>query len=198
MVRFVASATGSLMSGTGHPQAAAHLFQPAASTWSDPARAGGYGWGQLTHGLGLLFLLVDSAPARVFARLGRGPTGADLFDAAVLELANGATIALSGAAGLTRKHRKQMDLRLYGSDGTLFLDVERARLEASRADGTIHAEPLDNGDEDYGVVDTIDRFVALCAGESVDNPATALVGQRAVEVLAAMYRSANSGAFETV
>jgi len=197
-VLHIASATASLMSGTGHPQAQTHLFRPAASTWSDPNRSGGFGWGQLTHALGLLFLLTDMAPARVFARLGQGPTGADLFDSAILELENGATIVLSGAAALTRAHRKQLDLRLFGTDGSLFLDVERPRLEVARMDGRIHAEPLAPGDEDYVMTDTIDRFVALCAGGVVENPATALIGQRAVEVLDALYRSALSGQFEGI
>ena len=26
-----------------------HTFKPLASTWSDPSKAGGYGWGQLSH-----------------------------------------------------------------------------------------------------------------------------------------------------
>jgi predicted dehydrogenase len=194
----IASATGSLMSGTGHPQAASHLFQPAASTWSDPLRAGGFGWGQLTHALGLLFLLVDLAPTRVFARMGLGPTGADLFDAAVLELDNGATISLSGAAGLSRAHRKQLDIRLFGSDGVMFLDVERPRLDVSRADGEVLSQSLNAGDEDYSVAEVIERFVDLCRGCSVANPATGLIGLRAVEVLDAMHRSASSNQFEPV
>ena len=75
-----------------------HLFRPPASTWADPKRSGGYGWGQLTHGLGMLFRLVDLDPVRVFARMGLSPAGVDFYDAAVVEFGNGATMALSGSA----------------------------------------------------------------------------------------------------
>ncbi|HET7770911.1 MAG TPA: Gfo/Idh/MocA family oxidoreductase, partial [Chloroflexota bacterium] len=34
-------------------------FRPPASTWADPERAGGYGWGQLCHALGLLFRVAE-------------------------------------------------------------------------------------------------------------------------------------------
>jgi hypothetical protein len=51
----------------------AAVFRPPASTWADPARSGGYGWGQLCHALGLLFRIADGealVPTHVFAVMG--------------------------------------------------------------------------------------------------------------------------------
>ena len=47
--------TYDLFGGHGLKEAADHMFQPNKSTWADPDKAGGYGWGQLSHSLGLMF-----------------------------------------------------------------------------------------------------------------------------------------------
>ena len=98
IVAQMASALADLFAGEPMVETAEHLFRPPASTWADPKRSGGYGWGQLTHGLGALFRIVDLDPVRVFARTGLSPAGVDFYDAAVVEFANGATMALSGSA----------------------------------------------------------------------------------------------------
>ncbi len=194
----MATATTELFSGVAPPPTLNHLFRPAASTWADPALAGGYAWGQLTHALGLFFLLVEHAPTRVFARMNLSETGVDLSDAAVLELDNGASVAISGNGRLPRGGRKQVDIRLFGTEGTLLLDLERQRLEATRFDGRTHAEALSDGDGDYGVAELIGGFVDLCAGRPFDNYANERIGAKAVDVIDAMHRSARSGLFETV
>ena len=51
----MASPLEDLFAGQPMRETASHIFRPPASTWADPARAGGYGWGQLVHALGLLF-----------------------------------------------------------------------------------------------------------------------------------------------
>ena len=78
------------------------MFRPPPSTWADPRRAGGYGWGQLVHALGLLFRIADLEPTRVFALTGKSPTGVDYYDAAVVQFANGATASVSGSATASR------------------------------------------------------------------------------------------------
>ncbi|HHY51329.1 MAG TPA: Gfo/Idh/MocA family oxidoreductase, partial [Alphaproteobacteria bacterium] len=53
------SALEDLFAGAPMLETADHLFRPPASTWADPARAGGYGWGQLSHALGWLVHVAD-------------------------------------------------------------------------------------------------------------------------------------------
>ena len=44
--------------------AGSDTFGPGkASTWADPARSGGYGWGQLSHSLAWVFRVSGLAPA---------------------------------------------------------------------------------------------------------------------------------------
>jgi predicted dehydrogenase len=194
----MASALADLFAGEPMVETSEHLFRPPPSTWADPARAGGYGWGQLTHGLGLLFRLVDVAPARVYARLGLSPAQVDYYDAAIVEFENGATMALSGAATVPKSRGFQVDIRIFGTEGMLLFDIERARLEAVRHDGKVHVEQLAPDAGEYDMASPIDRFVDICRGAGAENPAGGLIGQRATEVLDAMYRSAKSGRMEEV
>jgi predicted dehydrogenase len=194
----MASATFDLFSGEGLAEAKDHLFQPAASTWSDPAKAGGFAWGQLTHALGLLFRIVDVVPARVFAITRASPSGVDAHDAVLVQFANGAQASISGCALVPKHCGFQIDLRIFGSKGMLLLDIERERLEVRRHDRQDILVPLPTGAGAYSAAPVIDTFVRICNGEGIDNPAPGMVGQRAVEVIDALYRSAASGRLEAV
>lgn len=194
----MASALADLFAAEPMVETAEHLFRPPPSTWADPARSGGYGWGQLTHGLGALFRLVDLDPVRVFARTGLSPAGVDYYDAAVVEFANGATMALSGAATVPKSRGFQVDIRVFGTEGMLLFDVERARVEAVRHDGREHVEDLAPDAGAYEQIAPITLLVDLCRRAAPDNPADGTIGMRAVLVLDAMYRSAESGTMEQV
>lgn len=194
----MASATGDLFSGDGLTQARDHMFQPASSTWADPRKAGGYGWGQLTHALGLLFRITELAPSEVFAITRLSRADVDAYDAAVIRFDNGGQGSLSGAATVPKSCGFQVDLRLFGTEGMLLLDIERVRLEVRRHDGADTVADLAADAGEYSPAPVIDTFIRLCAGETVENDSPGLVGQRAVEALDALYRSATSGRFERV
>jgi predicted dehydrogenase len=211
----MASALRDLFAGRPLAGTETAVFRPPASTWADPARAGGYGWGQLCHALGLLFRVADLAPARVFALMGESATGADFYDALSVRFANGATGAISGSGTVPKSRGFQVDLRLFGTEGMLLLDLEegRERLEVwpDRRDGGSEGRgqggdedapatvyPTRPGDGLYECVEPVERFVDLCLGRPAENDAPGEVGLRAVEVLDAAYRSARSGRLEDV
>ena len=50
----------------------------------------------------------------------------------------------------------------------------------------------------YEAVEPITRFVDICRGKDVVNPADGVIGMRATALLDAMYRSARSGAMVEV
>lgn len=202
----MASSVGDLMGGVGLVETAGATFRPPASTWADPERAGGYGWGQLVHALGVLFSVADLAPGRVYAQMGASPSGADYYDAITVRFAGGATGVISGAATIPKPHGEQhdrskgyqIDLRIFGTEGMLLLDIERERLVLRRDDGRDEVVPLQPGDGDYPATAPFPVFVDICRGLPAHNPADGLVGQRTVELLEAAYRSARSGAVEEV
>ena len=198
VVLHMANALEDLFAGQPMKETEGALFRPPASTWADPKRAGGFGWGQLVHALGLLFRVADLIPEGVYALTGKSPAAVDYYDAAVVRFAGGATGSLSGAATLPKGRPVQIDLHIFGSEGMLLLDIERERLELRRRDGHDEVVPLKPGDGAYACDQPLRVLVDLCLGRKTNNSAAGIVGQRAVEVLDAMYRSAQSGRMEAV
>jgi predicted dehydrogenase len=194
----MASALEDLFAGQAMKETETHMFRPPPSTWADPERAGGYGWGQLVHALGLLFRVADLEPSGVFAVTGKSPTGVDYYDAAVVQFTNGATAAVSGSATVPKHLGNQIDLRLFGSEGMLVLDIERERLEVRRRDGRDTVVEMAPGSGAYECVEPLNTLVDICLGRQVENQSPGRVGMRAVEVLDALYRSAASGQLEKV
>lgn len=194
----MASALEDLFAGQPMKETEGQMFRPPPSTWADPKRAGGYGWGQLVHALGLLFRIADLEPTRVFALTGKSPTGVDYYDAAVVQFANGATASVSGSATAPKHRGNQIDLRVFGSEGVLVLDIERERLEVWRRDGQDRVVEMSKGAGAYACEKPLNVLVDICLGQQVENQSPGIVGMRAVEVLDALYRSAHSGRLEEV
>ena len=192
----MATPVGDLMTGLGLAGTEKEMFRPESATWANPD-TGGYGWGQLIHMLGGLFYLTDLSPSDVFAFVGRSELGADLYDAAVVRFTNEATAALSGAATVPAGSPFQVDIRIFGDAGMLLLDVERERLSLRRHDGDDADVAIPAGEGAYSCVEPIHRFVDLCLGKQAENCADANIGQRSVEVVEAMLRSAKSGRIES-
>ena len=174
-----------------------HLYRPPPSTWADPSRAGGYGWGQMSHALAALFCVCPVEPVSVRGVCSKSPTGVDYFDAAIVEFEKGATASLSGAAGLPKHSPPQLELRLYGSEGMLLLDVEegRERLTLSRFDeeDLIHEIGHGGGYGSYTTEESVNRFVEICRGEPARNCGDHEIGLKTIQVLDAMYHSFESG-----
>jgi predicted dehydrogenase len=188
----MASSLEDLLSGQGLLEAKDAMFQPSASTWSDPKNAGGYGWGQLTHALGILFYLTDLEPLDVFATTVVSSSGVDISDAVSVRFNNGASGAMSGTALIPKHLPSQLDIRLYGSKGTLIIDMERERLELHLQDKKSNVVQLPAGSGLYPRAAPVRAFINMCCGSDAANPAPGIVGQRATEVLDALYRSAAS------
>ena len=200
IVLHMSSALLDLFGGEPMLETEGHLYRPPPSTWADPKRAGGYGWGQLSHALAALFFVTDLEPASVHAAVHRSNTGVDDHDAAVLRFEGGAIGTLSGAAGLPKHGAPQLDLRVYGEEGMLLVDVEegRERLSCQRHDGSGEERRMDRGEgfASYTTRESVERFIALCRGEAARNSGDHLVGLKTVRVLEALYASAATG--ETV
>ena len=194
----IATFTFDLFGGEGLSEAAGHMFQPNKSTWADPDKAGGYGWGQLSHALGLLFRLVDLKPTDVYAIETKSAANVDLLDAAILTFSNGAKASLSGSALVPKHCSYQLDIRVFGSEGMLLIDMERTRMELRRFDQDDVVLDLAADEGQYLAVEPINRLAEVCQGTAKTIEANGIVGMRAIEVLDAMYRSFKSGKSEAV
>jgi len=179
-------------------------YQPPVSTWADPQKAGGYGWGQLSHALGLLFNIADLSPQEVYAIMGLSSAGVDYYDAMTIKFDNGATAAVSGSAtipkamGNDRSKGYQIDIRIFGTEGMLLLDIERERLELVRNDGHNKFLDLKPGDGDYPQYLPLDYFVEIILANKKNENVPAISAAKAVAVLEAAYKSARSGKVEEI
>jgi len=197
----LASPTSDLFSGKGLILAKDDLVQPQNSTWADPSRAGGYGWGQLTHLLGLFFKLVDEDPADVFAFTSQSEAGVDYYNAVCMHLGNGASGTVSGSSNMPSANpRFQVDIKVFGSKGNFLMDLEsgRERVVVETMSGEEHALDLPAGAGDYDGASPVRHLVDTCHGIQDEDMAPAIVGLRSIAFLDAMYRSAASGSVEPV
>lgn len=182
-------------------QAGGVMFEPDPRTWADPVVAGGgYAQAQLSHATGLLCWLTGLTPEAVAAFMASPGAGVDLYDAISVRFAGGAIGTVSGAGtvptgGITAY---QVDIRLFGSEGMLLLDCERARLELRRHDGTTDSVPLAPDAGAYSCDGPPANFVELILGKTAVNHSPGEAAMRSVLLLDAAYRSAASGQVERV
>jgi predicted dehydrogenase len=199
-LRHVAAQMGSplddLFAGKPMAETADHIFRPPASTWADPKRAGGYGWGQLSHALAWLAYVTDTGIEQLGCLDVKSPTGVDYYDAAMGRMVGGATLALSGASTVPKHVGMHTDVRLYGTEGMVTYSNLPARLELRRHDGADEALPMTDLEGVYDGSLPVKAFARLCAGEEVENASDARNGLRVTAALDALYRAAASGRVE--
>src|SRR5262249_61109954 len=118
--------------------------------WADPRVAGGgHGRGQLRRSTGPLFFLPPLRAASVYARMSAPGARVELYDSLAVRFEGEAIGTVSGAGTVPPNGRFQVDVRIFGSEGMLLLDVERERLEVHGRDGTIFRLPVAAGEGDY-------------------------------------------------
>jgi predicted dehydrogenase len=98
----------------------------------------------------------------------------------------------------TAEPRQQLDIRIFGSDGMLCLDLLREWLQITPNDGRPQEESLKPGDGMYSCDGPPNRFVDLILGCEKDNLSPGEVAARATDILDAAYRSASSGRQEHI
>ncbi|HEX5482576.1 MAG TPA: Gfo/Idh/MocA family oxidoreductase [Terriglobia bacterium] len=192
------SATRDLFSGEEFWFSQKDTVKPDPRTWSDPAGGGGFANGQLTHALALLFYITGLQPQEVFAYMTSSKTGADLTDAISCRFKNGATGMLGGAGTMPARSTYQIDIRIFGSEGMLLLDIERPRLELYRHDGESVLRAGIHEPGEYSCVEPPHAFIDLIQGKQVENRSPAELGVSVVELLEAAFRSAHSGKSQAV
>ncbi|MFK7793415.1 MAG: Gfo/Idh/MocA family protein [Devosiaceae bacterium] len=192
------SALSDLFAGEPMMETTDHMYRPPASTWADPKRAGGYGWGQLSHALAWLFYVSDLRAQSAYCMVGRSPTGVDFYDAATARATNGATIALSGASTVPKHVGMHIDIKIYGTEGMIAFNNANAHLALYRDDKADEVVSMSAEDGEYDGMLPVEVFAKLCAGETVENASGGENGARVTELLHALYRSAETDSLITI
>ena len=192
VVCHMASFTRGIFSGGGINRWKHIAIQPERSTWEAPNQGGGYAYGQLSHALGILFWATDLRAATVQASVFQAPSTIDLHDAAAVRFTNGATGVFSGSCGVPDGHGFEVDIRLYGDQGSLLLDIETERLVLKTPDGQTEIAPVTPGAWQYSCEGPANRLVDIALGQG-SNESPGDVGARSVEALHALLRSSEAG-----
>ena len=89
--------------------------------------------------------------------------------------------------------RFQLDLRIFGSEGALLYDIDRARLAVFRDDGASQEFDVGVDDGAYRCDGPPHELVELTLGLTDSNSSPGDVGRRAVEIVHAAYESHTAG-----
>lgn len=168
------------------------IAAPDPRTWQDPKGGGGYAHGQITHSSALLFWLTGLRAAEVAARMRNPNSDVDMYDAAYVVFESGSIGTISGAATLPENDPFQVDIRIFGNEGVLLLDVERERLEVRRHDGHHQHFDIPAGEGAYTCVEPPNRFIDVIKGTARNN-SPGEIGAKTVELIEAMHKSAQDG-----
>jgi predicted dehydrogenase len=182
----------------GRPDDYAEVFDfpvtgPSASTYADPAIAGGgQGQTQVTHAMAMVLWLTGRRVTEVSAYMANRDLAVDIVDAISYRLDNGAVGTMGSTGSLRPGQPSQQEFRYYGSEGFLLQDLLAGTIEAHFNDGTSdRLDPL-LPEEIFPAAATSRGFADLIAGRA-GNVSPAVVGARVVEFLEAAYRSAGAG-----
>ena len=126
----------------GQPEDYADVFKfpvtgPAASTYADPAIAGGgQGQTQITHTMGMVLWATGRRVTEVSAFMGNRDLAVDLVDAIAYRLDNGAVGTMGSTGSLRPGQPSQQEFRYYGSDGYVLQDLLAGTVVAHFNDGS--------------------------------------------------------------
>ena len=205
----MASGARELLMETGAYEGSATDFKPDSDTWTDPAiSGGGYGPAQLSHAMGLALWLSGERAKQVFALMNHVGCRVDLHDAICIRYESGATGSLSGAscpgpanavdASDEPWPRHQLQVRIYGSEGQLIVDLERDFLWHYREDGVDNKVRLPEHAGLYLCDGPPNALIDLTLGKQVPNRSPGDLGAKTVEVVATAWESARTGALAEV
>ncbi len=181
----------------GRPESYRELFGydlhgPAVATYEDRAVAGGgQGQSQLTHSLGLLLFLTGLRAERVAAFNASFELEVDLTNALAVSFADGATGTISSTGSVLPNQEEIVRYEIFGRDGHVVFDVNRGVAEVYDAAG-VEQLPEISLEERIPNWAPAENLVAL-AQDRGDNGSPPEIGLAAVEIVAAMYRSAAGG-----
>lgn len=166
---------------------------PRNATYSDPAiSGGGQTYAQVCHAAAYLSYLTGARATEVFARFHNDGSRLDIYDALDLRM-NDSSIVTIASTGATSLERKDFEVRVFGTEGMLFMDLWR---------GTLQYVPLRGAHRDFPDLREEDIYPhqapAMNLIDSINDPSLnhspAILGVAAMEILEGANRSARDNA----
>ena len=167
-------------------------MHPRVGTYSDPKIAGGGQiFAQVCHAAAYLTFLTGAGPSEVFARFHNDGAGFDIYDALDLRMEDSSIVTIA-STGATSLERKDFEVRVFGTEAILFLDLWRGKLEFVPLAGKPHVyadlEEAAIYPHQAPAINLIDSVLNPLRNQS---PAT--LGVAAMKVIEGATRSVKSG-----
>jgi predicted dehydrogenase len=199
MLCHMGSALRPLYAGSPWPYSTPNVPNPK-DYYSDPrVSGGGQGYSQLSHSVMLLLWLTGLRAVEVFAYMAAPSTKVELYDAIVAKFDNGSIATISGAGAQTPFDSKhELDIRIFGNEGELRLDLYREWMEVRRNDRKDFSLETRPGDGNYTCEGPLNLFIDLIRGKATENLSPGDIAAKTIELIETAYRSASSGHPEVV
>lgn len=186
---------GHLVRGEGttptHTNGTPYLH-PRIATYSDPAIAGGGQiYAQVCHVAAYLAFLTGTSASEVFARFHNDDSQLDIYDALDLRMQDG-TIVTIASTGATSTNFRTYEVRIFGTEGMLYLDLWRGTMEYIAMSGERQTYP-DLSPEDVYPHQAPARNLIDSIIDPSCNRSPAALGIAAMEIIEAACISARSG-----
>lgn len=167
-------------------------MHPNSATYSDPKIAGGGQiYAQVCHVAAYLTFLTGLRASDVFARFHNDGAVLDIYDTLNLRMEDGALVSMA-STGATSLNLRTYEVRIFGTDGMLYIDLWRGTMEFIRMTGEQRSFPNLDAGEIYPHQAPAINLIASIFDPSC-NRSSASHGVAAMEVIEAACISAASG-----
>jgi predicted dehydrogenase len=165
---------------------------PEQKSYSDPAvSGGGQIYGQVSHAAAFLGLLTASDPTEVFAHFDNAELKIDVYDALCIKLRDGCLVTLA-STGDTMYSRRQFEVRAFGTEGMLLLELWKGTMEFHPRKGDVVVYPTIEEKISYPMHDPANNLVDAALGRA-ENRSPGTLGFYAMKIIEAACMSARSG-----
>ena len=164
--------------------------EPGLTSYCDPAIAGGgHIYCQVSHAAAFLAFLTGREPVEVYARFDNHDCSVDVHNTLNIKLDDGTLVSLASTGAPTgpRHH----EVRAFGTEGMVFLDLFHGKMSYWSADGESHEYPELTHETTYPRRAPTENLVDVVLGEA-PNGSPATLGATAVKVIEAACRSAQA------
>jgi len=167
-------------------------LKPEPATTSIPEIAGGGQiYCQVSHVGAHLALLTGQGPAEVFARFDNHDTPIDVYDTLNVKLDRGTLVSIA-STGATMDSERNFEVRVYGTDGMLFMELWKGNMQLHRRDGKVRDYPDLPADDIYPLHAPVINLVDAVTGDA-PNKSPARLGWQAMKLIEASCESVRSG-----
>ena len=164
--------------------------EPAGS--SDPAVCGGGQiYNQVSHVGGHLAFITGQEPIEVFARFDNHGTRVDVYNTLNVKLDSGTLVSIS-STGATMPTDRNYELRVFGSEGMIFMELWKGVMQYYSRTGCVHDYPNLPDDAVYPIYAPTNNLVDVVLG-AAPNQSPAKLGFSAMKLIEAACESARTG-----